>query len=188
VVGPPGEGSQARKRSAGSVDRPSEEQIAAWYPRLLRTAMRLTGNSEDAADATQQAFCKALGRWDQFDGRCQPATWIHGILLNCIRDRMRRRSPPIVEGLSEWAIANAAACEDRQVDRLGRQEQLRRLRTAIEALPDKLRLAFVAAVLDGYTYQEVAEMLSTPVGTVAYRVYQARRKLRSVMLESFPET
>ena len=49
-------------RERHTVKRPTEEQLSRWYPRLYRTALRLTGDPSDAADLTQQAFCNALGR------------------------------------------------------------------------------------------------------------------------------
>jgi RNA polymerase sigma-70 factor (ECF subfamily) len=169
------------------VNRPSEEQIAAWYPRLFRTALRLTGNREDSADLTQQAFCKALGAWERFDGRSRPTTWLHGILVNCVRDQFRRSAVRAVEELQEWSLDNSSVQGGCVAEELGRQEQLARLREAINGLDHELQQPFVAAVLDGYTYGEVADMLGIPVGTVGNRVYRARKRLHSVMLESFPE-
>ncbi len=170
------------------MDRLSEEQVAMYYPRLFRTALRLTGSHEDSADLTQQAFCKAVSHWGQFDGKCQPATWLHGILINCVRDWFRRKARRNTEEFHEWALENVVSDRDSAAERLDRQEQLDFLRRAIEDLPDDTRPAFVAAVIDGHTYKEVAEMLSVPVGTVAHRIYRARRNLRNAMPELFLET
>ena len=81
----------------------------------------------------------------------------------------------------------AADCDEAVVN-VDRRERLVNLRQTIERLPDDLRTAFVAAVIDGYTYQEIAEMHSLPVGTVGYRVHQARHKVTAAMRELFPET
>ena len=169
------------------MNGPSEEQIAAWYPRLFRTALRLTGNREDSADLTQQAFCKALSSWERFDGRSHRTTWLHGILVNCVRDQIRRSSTRTVAELQDWSLDNPSVRHGCVAEELGRQEQLGRLREAIRNLDQELQQPFVAAVMDGYTYAEVAEMLGIPIGTVGHRVYSARRILHSVMLESFPE-
>lgn len=80
----------------------------------------------------------------------------------------------------------STACSSAGGD-IDQQERLDHLRQAIEALPDKIRRAFIAAVLDGYTYKEISEMLSVPVGTIAHRIYKARRSLRKTMLKKFPE-
>jgi RNA polymerase sigma-70 factor (ECF subfamily) len=163
------------------LEIPTNQQIAAWYPRLFRSALRLCGNVHDSADLTQQAFCRALATWSQYDGRCQPVTWLHGILINCVRDWARWHA---VRGTTvdfdEWSVA-AVAPGGSPAERLGMDEDLARLRSAITALPDDLRRPFVAAVMDGHPYQVVAEMLATPVGTVAYRVHLARRALSDTL-------
>ena len=169
------------------MDRPSAKQVAVWYPRLFRTALRLTGNREDSSDLTQQAFCKALSCWEQFDGRCQPATWLHGILVNCVRDWFRKKTLRSTEVLPEWSLVDASTAYNGTDGDIDQRERLEHLRQAIEVLPEKIRRAFIAAVLDGYTYKEISEMLSVPVGTIAHRVYKARRSLRITMLERFPE-
>jgi RNA polymerase sigma-70 factor (ECF subfamily) len=175
------------ERIWGIVDFPNDEQITAWYPRLFRTALRMTGSQDDAADVTQQAFCKALSRWHTFDSTCLPTTWLHGILVNCVRDRLRRearRPSAQTADPSVWAVDLGGGTASAQFEA---KEQADRLGQAIAALPDGLRTAFVAAVLDGYTYQETAEMLSLPVGTVGHRIYRARRIVAKQMREWFPE-
>ena len=163
--------------------RPTDEQVARWYPRLYRTALRLTGRFADAADVTQEAFSKALASWDRFDGGVLPTTWLHTILVNCVRDWARRqRARPSVR-LEPWALA--APDGDAGDGRLARQEELAALRAAVEDLSEPLRQAFVATVIDGYRYEEAAEMLGVPVGTVASRVYQARAKVRDAVLHVF---
>jgi len=169
------------------VDKPTEEQIGTWYPRLFRTALRLTGNPEDAADVTQQAFCQALNRWDQFDGGALRTTWLHQIVLNCVRSWARRRSVRRDKAIDAWTLA---ALEDPGLEissRLERQEQMLSLRRAIAGLASETRSAFVATVLDGYTYEEAADLLSVPVGTIASRVHEARKHLQGVMRRIYPE-
>jgi len=63
--------------------RPDNQQTARWYPKLFRTAFRMTGSAENAADLTQQAFTKALTHWEEFDGEDLRASWLHRILINC---------------------------------------------------------------------------------------------------------
>ena len=170
------------------MKRPSNEQIDLWYPRLFRTALRMTGNAETAGDLTQQAFCKALGRWELFEGNVLPTTWIHQILINCVRDWARRKSVHEDCILNEWDLASVPDPQEHPPERLERQEQLAHMRAAIRGLPPTLEPAFVATVLDGYTYQEASEMLAVPVGTIASRIHQARQQLNAVMRQRFPET
>ncbi len=165
--------------------RPTNHQLGQWYPRLYRTALRMTGNLDDAADLTQEALCKALGKWDDFDGGVLVTTWLHRILANCVCDWRRRqavrRSRPLDE-LALKAVRGRGVTGD-----LAAREQSALLREAIEALPTTLRATFVFAVMDGYAYQQVADLLSIPVGTVASRVHQARKQLCATVRQAFPE-
>jgi len=170
------------------VERPNEEQVAAWYPRLFRTALRLSGDPADASDLTQETFQKALQRWDRFDGRSRPTTWLHTILVNCVRDWRRRKSVRSAEPLQEWALPKGATRSVLGSDQLvDDREQAQLLYEAIGELDVKLRSPFIATVIDGYTYGEVADMLDLPVGTVGHRVYQARQQVRRQMRKLFPE-
>jgi len=162
-------------------------EIAQWYPRLYRTALRLTRSADDAADLTQQTFYQALRGWDRFDGKVLPTTWLHAILLNCVRDWARRRAARPVEPLDEWSIPAAVRSAENPLEVADRSEQNTRLRAAIDALPAPIRQAFAATLLDGYTYQEASELLSLPVGTVASRVHEARRLLREAVTDMLSE-
>ncbi len=167
------------------MTRPTDEQIDEWYPKLFRAALRMTGSYDDASDLTQQAFLKALRSWDGFNGQSLPTTWLHRILVNCVTDWRRRQSASPQQSLDEWTLAmvegNSTAGEQDV------EEPMCRLRQAIDDLPDTLRGAFVATVVDGYTYDEAAGVLKVPVGTIGSRVHEARRKLRTVMQQNFPE-
>ncbi len=168
------------------MERPTDEQIAMWYPRLFRTALRMTGNADDAADLAQHTFCKALDNWNQFDGKSLPTTWLHSILVNNARDWVRRQSIRNNGYLDDWTLIPADG-PYHATDALEKQEQLAHMREAIENMPKTLRPAFVATVLDGYTYQEASEMLNVPAGTIASRVYEARQQLKAEMRQKFPE-
>jgi RNA polymerase sigma-70 factor, ECF subfamily len=163
------------------VHRPSEEEIVRWYPRLFRTALRLTGSDEDAADLTQQTFCQALGRWDRFDGTSQPTTWLHRILVNCVRDWARRRVLRKTDSVDAWDLVPMAPDEPGQPAELEKREQAAAIRRAVETLPPPLRYALVATIMDGYSYQEAAEMLEVPVGTIASRVHEARERVKTFL-------
>jgi len=169
------------------VRKPSDEQIAEWYTRLFRTALRMTGHTEDAADLAQQTFYQALNRWDQFNDRSSPTTWLHRILINCVRDWARRRGIRSSDPIDNWALVPVDSGQVQASDLLERKEQLAYLREVIENMSETLRPAFVATVLDGYTYQEASEILGIPVGTIASRVHEARRQIEAVMHQRFPE-
>lgn len=168
------------------VKRPSDEQIAVWHSTLFRTALRMTGSVEDAADLTQEALCKAWNAWDQFRGT-KPIGWLYRILVNCVRDWARERAGAPAGALEEWMIVPAHGSQVAPPEQAVRQEQLACLRQEIQELPNGLREAFIATVLDGYSYEQAAEMLSVPVGTIGSRVYQCRKRLREAMQKNLPE-
>lgn len=147
----------------------------------------MTGSAEDASDLTQEALCKGLSAWGRFQGDSSPISWLHRILVNCVRDWGRQRAARPTGALEEWAIVPARDSQHTAPEEVIRREQLSCLRREIQDLPDGLRQAFVATVLDGYTYEEAAELLSVPVGTIGSRVYQGRRRLREAMRRNFPE-
>ena len=165
----------------------SAEETAQWYPRLFRTALRLTGSVEDAADVTQQAFCRAIQNWHRYNGRALRTTWLYRIVINCVRDWARQRCANRRQPLDEWEIVPVNDSGSPVVRRLEQEEQMAALRKAIEELPETVRRAFVATVLDGFSYQEAAEILDVPVGTIASRVSTARKGLLEIMRNAFPE-
>ena len=184
--GPAGEFREPQE-SGVLVEPISDQQVAQWYPCLYRTALRLTGSAEDASDLTQEALCRGLNSWGRFNGKSSPQTWLHAILLNCIRDWRRRRASRSESSLDEWSITPVPATDDPPPARLEHRERLTRLRRAVQDLSPVLRAAFAATVLDGRSYREAAELLSVPVGTVASRVHEARATIRSEMRKAFPE-
>jgi len=169
------------------VKRPTDEEIAVWHSRLFRTALRMTGSVEDAADLTQEALCKGLNAWDGLHGDSAPINWLYRILVYCVRDWIRRRRASPEGTLEEWAVVPAEHSQQAAPEQAIRQEQLACLRQEIQNLPDGFRRAFIATALDGYTYEETAELLSVPVGTVGRRVYVSRQRLRKAMRKRFPE-
>ncbi len=147
----------------------------------------MTGNEEEAADLTQQAFCKAITNWDTFNNRSRATTWLHRILVNCVKDHARRRALRNAEPLDEWALVEAGNGDGHAIERLHRNEQLEHLRRTIEDLSGTLREAFVVTIIDGYTYQEASELLDVPVGTIASRVNAARKQVNALMQRAYPE-
>lgn len=167
------------------MDRPTDQQIVQWYPRLYRSALRLTGDQDVAADLTQQTFFKGLQQWGRFEGLSQPTTWLHRILINTVHDWRRRQKVRQAEEINDWTLAvlpDDCPAADAHLDR---REQLECLRKTVVELPEPLRATFVATILDGYSYRETAEMLSVPVGTVASRVFEARRIVSRQMRQRF---
>lgn len=136
---------------------------------------------------TQDTFVRAYGALDRFDGRSEPFTWIYRICvnlsLNALRSRKTRRasSPedPRVEAL---LVDERPASSSPQ--RTSADKQLgRALLEGIDGLSETLRTTLVLVCIDGLSHAEAGEVLGCPEGTIAWRVHEARKKLRGALSE-----
>lgn len=155
--------------------------------RVYRLAVHLLKSGAEAEDVTQDTFVRAYGALDRFDGRSEPFTWIYRICvnlsLNALRSRKTRRasSPddPRVEAL---LVDNRPAGGSPQ--RSSADKQLgRALLDGIDDLSDTLRTTLVLVCIDGLSHAEAGEVLGCPEGTIAWRVHEARKKLRGMLSE-----
>ena len=165
------------------------EAIVRRYSGMVFTlAARLVGPL-DAEDIVQETFLRAFRGLESFRGESSLKTWLYAIALNRVRVRRgtlarlrslfgsaRSDAGPdfsLVDGLADGGLSpeeNAARSEER-----------RRLRTAIRALPEEFRLAVVLRDLEGLSYEEVAAVLSVPVGTVRSRLSRGRALLKEAL-------
>lgn len=157
--------------------------VRRYQKRIYRLAVHLLRDAAEAEDVTQDTFVRAYGALDRFDGRSEPFTWMYRIAvnlsLNAIRSRKSNRKAttpddPRIEALlieKRASLANpAAASADRQLAMV--------LCDAIDGLSETLRTTLVLVSVDGLSHSEAAEVLGCPEGTVAWRVHEARKKLR----------
>jgi RNA polymerase sigma-70 factor (ECF subfamily) len=155
--------------------------------RVYRLAVHLLKSGAEAEDVTQDTFVRAYGALDRFDGRSEPFTWIYRICvnlsLNALRSRKTRRasSPddPRIEGLlmdnRPGGGSPARSSSDKELGRA--------LVEGIDELSDTLRTTLVLVCIDGLSHAEAGEVLGCPEGTVAWRVHEARKKLRGMLSE-----
>ena len=150
---------------------------------VFRTAMAALGSAEDAEDAAQDAFVVAWRKLPTFRGDSTFRTWLLTIVWRKALDRRRirrlwrtRRRSTDPDGSDALAdlTAPAATPEERAVSR----DLLRRIRAEIRRLPPKLRDVLLLAASGEHSYDEIALMLRIPVGTVKWRVAEARRVIR----------
>ena len=153
--------------------------------RVYRLAVHLLKNGAEAEDVTQETFVRAYGALDRFDGRSEPFTWIYRICvnlsLNALRSRKTRSatSPddPRIEGLLIDTHPSGASPARSSADR----ELGRALVEAIDQLSDTLRTTLGLVCMDGLSHAEAGVVLGCPEGTVAWRVHEARKKLRLML-------
>ena len=150
----------------------------AHVDRVYRLAYRFAGDADLARDFTQDTFIRAFERLDDFRGESQFATWLHAIAvsvaLNGLRDVKRRR-------MRETGLE-----EGHEVATMGREAEpdlKRRLKVAIDALPEGYRTVFVMHDVEGYTHEEIGKVLGVESGTSKAQLSRARAKLRVALAD-----
>ncbi len=168
---------------------PAFNQIILHYQSLAyNVAYRVVGDTELAADATQDAFVKAYQRVKQYRGGSFKA-WLLRIVTNTCYDalRARQRRPTVSlesdddeddSDYNPWLIDTA----ERPDAHAMRQELAGMLREAIGQLPPDQRATLVLADIEGLDYQEIADATGTALGTVKSRLSRARARMRDLLL------
>jgi RNA polymerase sigma-70 factor (ECF subfamily) len=159
--------------------------------RVYMTALRMTGCHDDAHDVAQEAFVRAYSRLASFDGRSDFFTWLYRIVvnvaLNHLRKARRQRTVPLEEVVLPEPLAKQAGNDPRRALELKRLVQ--KLDAALqEALTPTLRATLVLVIMDGLPYRDAAAILDCSEGTVAWRVHEARQKLREALGQSLVDS
>lgn len=157
---------------------------------LLRTALRMTKNENDAQDLVQEAFVKAYRFWDKFEPGSNCRAWLFKIMTNIFINeyRSKTRSPVTVnvDEIDDNFLYGQLASGDGTVSP---EEQLfskifdADIRKAIENLPDDFRIVVVLAFLEDFSYQEIADIADLQLGTVKSRLHRGRKLLQKELFE-----
>jgi RNA polymerase sigma-70 factor (ECF subfamily) len=150
----------------------------AHVDRVYRLAYRVAGEEDLARDFTQEAFIRAFDRLPGFRRQSSFATWLYtitmSVALNGIRSVRRIRT-------REVSLDGAELLGDRR--RIADPDLKDRLRAAIEALPTGYRTVFLMHDLEGYTHEEIGEVLGIQSGTSKAQLFRARARLREVLAD-----
>jgi RNA polymerase sigma-70 factor (ECF subfamily) len=163
-----------------------EELVRRNRRAVFRAALAALGNPAEADDVAQEAFVAAYRKLDSFRGDSAFRTWLLSIawrkaidrrksLARWVRMTITARSE---DDNSEDAIERMPSSDRTQEEALARDELQVEVRRLIATLPRKLRETLLLAASGEYSYEQVAAMLDTPVGTVKWRVSEARRVLK----------
>lgn len=137
---------------------------------------RTLHNVEEARDATQEAFFKAYRSLRTFKQGAKFSTWIFAIAYHACCDRLNRNKRYSNEEMPERADPGPGP--EREAIAL---DEARRLRAAIDALPEKYRTVITLYHLQGKQYEEIAEVLGLPMGTVKTHLFRAKEQLRKLL-------
>jgi RNA polymerase sigma-70 factor (ECF subfamily) len=154
--------------------------VVPELPVLLRVARRITSNATDAEDLVQEALLRAYRAVDRFDGR-YPRAWLLTILRNTWRNMNRRTRPRLLDAEDDVLLVPAAGADGRS----GAEEHVvdnmldADLAAELRDLSNNHREVVLLVDIDGLTYQEAADVLGVPIGTVMSRLHRARKRLRT---------
>ena len=168
-------------RLAQSGDTVAFERLATpCEPLVWRVCARMMGSAEDAADAMQETMLKAWQSIGSCRGEARFSTWIYQIAVRCCLDALRRRKSrgtASLEELSEagWTPSDPAAGPE---DAALRREKRTMLLAALDTLPEEMRAPLVRSAVKGEGYEQIAQSLGLPVGTVKSRISRGRAALK----------
>jgi RNA polymerase sigma-70 factor (ECF subfamily) len=144
---------------------------------MMAVARRFLGDSDDAADAVQDAFVSAFKAMRSFEGTSRLGTWLHRITVNACLMKLRRRKRSRLVPLDE-SHAPVWRAED---DHLGRAEVAERVRACIDRLPPAYRTVIRLRDIEGVDTAEAAGRLGTNEGVVKVRLHRARQALKALL-------
>lgn len=161
------------------------ELVKRHQDRLFNTVLRLLDNAEDAQDVVQEAFFSAYQSLGSFKGDALFFTWLYRIAVNAAISMKRRKKVWVsldIGSQNELAmepVDRSAECQPG--DSLERQEEEEVLQSALNRMSPEHRSVIVLKDIEDMRYEDIAEILQVPVGTVRSRLHRARLELRAIL-------
>jgi RNA polymerase sigma-70 factor (ECF subfamily) len=187
----------AKTVSEDELRRLFEDQALPFMDQLYGAAMRMTRNPADASDLVQETFVKAFAAFRQFRQGTNLKAWLYRILtntfINTYRKNQRNPYQGTIDELEDWQLGGAESVTQSISARSAEADAIDHLpssavKDALQAIPEDFRMAVYFADVEGFSYQEIADIMKTPVGTVMSRLHRGRRLLRGLLAEHARET
>lgn len=170
-----------------------QEEALPHMDAVYRFALRLSGSRDRAEDLVQDTFLRAYRAWDQYTPGTRAKSWLFTICRNVFlrqRERTQRHDEIIAENVPRdsgsvpavnplWSTTEGKDPEGSFFNSIVDAKILE----AIDELPEEYRTAVVLSDLEGFSYNEVAEMMDVPVGTVKSRLFRGRRQLQKQLYD-----
>ena len=165
--------------------------VLKYQSRVVKVITRYLRDPVEAMDLAQEAFIKAYRALPNFRGESAFYTWLYRIAINTAKNHVvaQGRRPPMDDveaGEAEFYDGPSALKDTSTPERIALRDEIERVVfEAIEALPEDLRTAITLRELEDMSYEEIAEVMNCPIGTVRSRIFRAReaidKKLKPLM-------
>lgn len=153
-----------------------QKEALPHFNSLYNFALSISYNSQDAEDLVQETFLRAQAKFDQFDYGTNCKAWMFRIMRNIAIDQLKKKDA-LIAGKNEPFEDNRSSSSC-QIEKTLATLDLKR---AFAKLPKKYRLMILLKDVEGFSYQEIADILQFPVGTVMSRLYRGRKELYSLL-------
>jgi RNA polymerase sigma-70 factor, ECF subfamily len=169
-----------------------EDQALQYMDQLYAAALRMTRNPADAGDLVQETYVKAYAAFQSFEQGTNLKAWLYRILtntyINIYRKNQREPYQGAIDDLEDWQLGGAESITQGRTTRSAEAEAIDHLpdsdvKAALQSIPEDFRLAVYLADVEGFSYQEIADIMKTPVGTVMSRLHRGRRLLRDLLAD-----
>jgi RNA polymerase sigma-70 factor, ECF subfamily len=169
-----------------------ESDVMQHLDALYRTALRMTRNPQDAEDLVQETMLRAYRFLDRFEPGTNLRAWLFKILTNTYINRYRKAaSEPRIDSLDDSeelslyryldneAASRGGSVEAQVLDRFAEND----IKEAIEKLPPQYRITVLLADVEGFSYNDIAEITNVKKGTVMSRLFRGRRLLQKALVD-----
>jgi len=172
-----------------------ESLVLRYQNSVYNIALRMSGNPDEAQDLAQEAFVRAYRSFDSYRRGTSFDKWLYKIVTNLYIDEVRRRRRrPYVESLDERITMSGGDEIEREIADVShspetvydREHLDMCIQSALAELPPEFRMAVILCDIEGFSYEEIAQIMGTSIGTVRSRIHRGRRGLRERIAPCFP--
>jgi RNA polymerase sigma-70 factor (ECF subfamily) len=178
----------AEESKAGIINR----LLVEFSKRAFNIAYRFTGNYNDAQDLAQEAFVRVIlaVRDGRYDPERPPESYLFSIIRNIYIDGLRKKKKMQTVSLDELISGEETKREEfvkstapGQEETLERQALQNAVQSALASVPAKFRMPLILFEVEGFSYEEIAKIISSPAGTVRSRIHRGRKILAGILKE-----
>jgi RNA polymerase sigma factor (sigma-70 family) len=162
------------ERCSRGDQRAQSELYRAYYKSMYSVSLRITGNATDAEDAMQEAFLSAFRSLDSYEGKVSFGAWLRKIVINRSLDCLKKRRVRFVE------VSERIAGPEEEGNYLG-EVDVRRIKNAIQSLPDGFRVVLSLHLLEGYDHEEISKILHISNSASRTQYMRAKNRLKEIL-------